>query len=415
MKFRMEGTLTSAVLLAAYLQFSFAHAALLFQEGFESGTAKPQWDIVGSNFSVSTESPRQGTYSGRIAYQLCGNPQTAPAREQFAGGSLGARTYYIKVTGVNAIGETMASPQSSLAVSAKNLLRVISPSQAEYAMTGYNVYASATGGSEVKQNVLPIPYGTNWEEPGGLSDLGRLPADNTAGCYMDGIDGRHAAVEGYLRKYFTTGAYTNGLEHFFIRGYVRFHINPGGTALAGIGRKLFYFLGGGDADTWHGVMGTTIGNDHAFAMGFTRGAAHQVVEDTIADRAELCYPDRIGNCTTVAYAWDFDAWYYVETEVKANTPAAYDGEFRLWVQKIGVDPSPILVIEATGVNIRGSQTVGVQKLSVGDQADRQNWQPVNEVRYWDDVAISTTGYIGPVAANAPDVTPPARPRGLKVR
>jgi hypothetical protein len=193
------------------------------------------------------------------------------------------------------------------------------------------------------------------------------------------------------------------LDHFFIRGYVRFHVNvdKGGTPLYGVGRKLFYFFDSA-SDNWHSVFATAIGESatqyRAFTLGLGNKGGDQCDGGTIT-------PVTGAPCgswarkTTRAYTWQFDTWYYVEVELKLNTPAAtgpYDGEARAWVQGIGIDPSPVLIIEITGANFRTTQTAGMGMVRVGEQADRQNWQTVDEQRYWDDIAISTAGPIGPL-------------------
>ena len=60
--------------------------------------------------------------------------------------------------------ESAASVESSIAVSANNLLTVTSPSSVTGA-TGYNVYVASYSGGEIKQNTTAIAIGTNWTEP----------------------------------------------------------------------------------------------------------------------------------------------------------------------------------------------------------------------------------------------------------
>jgi hypothetical protein len=81
--------------------------------------------------------------------------------------------------------------------------------------------------------------------------------------------------------------------------------------------------------------------------------------------------------------WRWDAWHWVQVEVKANTPGSSDGEMRVWV-----DGSQ--VVNKTGLNMRGTCTIGLSRFAIGFQADRYNYDVVDEVRYWDNVAISTS-------------------------
>lgn len=54
-------------------------------------------------------------------------PPAAPVLSASAGGTLGARTYYVKITYVTLSGEIAPSVESSIALSANNLLNVASP------------------------------------------------------------------------------------------------------------------------------------------------------------------------------------------------------------------------------------------------------------------------------------------------
>ena len=105
----------------------------------------------------------------------------APSPSQVAGGSIGATTYFAKVTLISPSGETTVSSEASLAVSASNLLKIASPAAAGNA-TGFNVYAATSSGAETLQNASPIVLGTPWTEPvGGLIAGASAPAANTTG------------------------------------------------------------------------------------------------------------------------------------------------------------------------------------------------------------------------------------------
>jgi hypothetical protein len=135
----------------------------------------------------------------------------APTLTQSAGGSLGATTYYVKLTyntptpppppgpppagqltwspgqlnssgtlpNSNQLnqpqpGESPGSVEASLAVSASNLLGVTSPA-ASPGVTSYNVYVGTAAGQETLQ-ANNIPIGTNWTEPtSGLTNNGIAP------------------------------------------------------------------------------------------------------------------------------------------------------------------------------------------------------------------------------------------------
>ncbi len=100
----------------------------------------------------------------------------APTLSSSAGGSLGARTYYAKITLVTPAGEVAPSAESNLALNANTLLNVASPTFA-LGVTGWNVYVGTASGNETKQNASPIAIGTAWVEPtGGLISGSALPA-----------------------------------------------------------------------------------------------------------------------------------------------------------------------------------------------------------------------------------------------
>lgn len=111
-------------------------------------------------------------------------PTLAPtngALTQTAAGALPATTYYVKSTWVTASGETAPSVETSLAVLINNILHVAAPGSAPATATGWNVYVSATTGTETKQNTTPIALGTPWVEPTtGLVAGAALPSSSGA-------------------------------------------------------------------------------------------------------------------------------------------------------------------------------------------------------------------------------------------
>lgn len=114
-------------------------------------------------------------------YVAGGNsPPAAPSLSQSSGGSLAAQACYVKLTYVDASGETLPSNESNLAVGANELLNVASPASAT-GMTGYNVYVGTSSGAETKQNSSPIAIGTPWVEPtSGLIAGAALPTLDTS-------------------------------------------------------------------------------------------------------------------------------------------------------------------------------------------------------------------------------------------
>lgn len=125
------------------------------------------------------QSPVQSLYVRNLAPLGAPNPAGSPSISQAAGGSLSARTYFVKYTLTNATGETLATGEVSLAISANNLASVASPPSTVNA-TGWNVYVSEATGTETKQNSSPLAIGTAWTEPStGLISGTALPGSNS--------------------------------------------------------------------------------------------------------------------------------------------------------------------------------------------------------------------------------------------
>lgn len=97
-------------------------------------------------------------------------------------------TYYAVVTYITALGETTASAESSLLISATDaVLRVASPPSATN-VTGYNVYVGVTPGDEQLQNTTPISIGSTFDTAGnGISLSGiRPPTSSSNGFFSLG-------------------------------------------------------------------------------------------------------------------------------------------------------------------------------------------------------------------------------------
>lgn len=139
--------------------------------------------IAGINLSSATTLTQAASLL-QTALQAAGvilTSPAAPATGTTAGGTLAATTYYVKITYVNALGETLPSTETTQAALINTLLTVTSPA-AQTGATGYNVYVSTATGTETKQNTTPIAIGTPWTEPTtGLIAGDALPTSNTTG------------------------------------------------------------------------------------------------------------------------------------------------------------------------------------------------------------------------------------------
>jgi hypothetical protein len=118
-----------------------------------------------------------------LAWAAIAAPTANGALTATAGGGLAAATYYVRSTWVTPSGETTATPETSLAVVANNVVNVAAPASPPAAAIGWNVYVSTATGTETRQNgATPIARGAAWVQPtSGLVAGAALPATSTAG------------------------------------------------------------------------------------------------------------------------------------------------------------------------------------------------------------------------------------------
>jgi hypothetical protein len=140
----------------------------------------PSAGVTGFNLINEVTPDDDGSYISAFA-QL--PVPTNGALSATAGGALGAVTYFVRSTFVNATGETLGATETSLAVGANNVLNVAPPPAPPSGATGWNVYVSTGAGTETKQNGgVPISLAAAWVEPTtGLVAGAALPGANTTG------------------------------------------------------------------------------------------------------------------------------------------------------------------------------------------------------------------------------------------
>ncbi len=415
---------------------AFRYGQILLQSGFETGDfsewkgyATPCSPAAKCSVVTDAAAVHSGVYGAKLQYRMCGNPITDPSTlvGEASGGSLGARTYYVKYTYANATGETGSAIQDlpagswpvwepTKAVSANYLFTFASP-PASYQMTKYNVYLSTSVGTEKLQTLTPVTLGTNWTEPsscpGGhtcisgtnLVDdtaVARDRDNNTAGCG----DAHHDAgvqIGTTTAGLFPGGEYPDGIRHYWARMYVKF-ATPDPTGGQYIQRKILYHMGkdysaqcGGNQNCWQYVLaGSPETNNHLFSIaGSYAGTSCDgtpygpgTPAGPWGGHGETLYIP----ASTFSYA--FNTWYYFEVEVKANDPpgSSCTGALRVWVSGGGYDTK--LILDDSPANISGNRTEGIDRLYFGQQVDTFHYKPVNEDRYWDDVVIGDA-YIGP--------------------
>jgi hypothetical protein len=170
-----------------------------------------------------------------------------------------------------------------------------------------------------------------------------------------------------------------GLTHVFVRGWV-YYKTPESDAPAPsttyVQRKVFYFSDSTSASNSVLNYMPTLTSWNA-----TGGKPTSTIQLAMVLAGPNCgiptsEKDDIGSM-------NFDTWNEVQMELQLNTPGAADGIIRIWL-------NGALVYEVTNASIRGTCSTPLSFFSVGRQSNRYNYSVVDEYRYWDDIAISTS-------------------------
>src|SRR5207248_2761787 len=122
-------------------------------------------------------------------------PRLTPTLSQVAGGSLGARTRYVRIallrSGLRWYGYsgTVTDGEASFSVSANNLLKVTSP-PAQAGFDGWQPLVGSSANGEVTQStVASLSFGQDWTEPTTGADV-----SNTVGTPWNSTDWNGATV-----------------------------------------------------------------------------------------------------------------------------------------------------------------------------------------------------------------------------
>jgi len=378
--------------------------------------------VPGVAMNVSASPAYSGAFSGAARYSLCG-VQTPPAASLSSTGAsaFGARTYYVTYTYMSTAcrnyqsgHQTPPSVEQSVSVGANQLLNVASPA-VQMVIDRYMVYAGTVLGTRYLQTSTPATVGADWTEPsscpGGhtcISGTGLVNDTVTTPTSSDACPG--GTVGGGGGNWHHTEAMP-GLLHHFARGFVRLHKNDaasGDRYWAGCGKLMYFKSSDGSkwnvlpcmsstgtypANTWFAI---SVGNHYAPTGDET------IVLDTLSTRAPFgCQYGGLSTCSTTAYHWLYDHWYYVELETKPNDASPYlrNGEMRLWVQCmdcIPPDPAPTYdnpIAKIVNANVRGEWTSALNEFGLGDQKDRYNYEAHDLTKYWDEFLISDS-FIG---------------------
>jgi hypothetical protein len=120
---------------------------------------------IGTTWTEPVTGPVSGAAPPATATTTAVAAPDAPTLSAVAYAPLAARTGYAKITYTNSFGETAASTEANLALTAGQQLGVASPLTSGDA-TGWKLYLSeTTSGAEQLQNSAPLAIGTAWTEP----------------------------------------------------------------------------------------------------------------------------------------------------------------------------------------------------------------------------------------------------------
>lgn len=356
----------------------------IFSDNFETADMPTIWEVGGNGFvwddaysfywHRSTDNPHAGTYSAKCHWAQVNtstftSPHGTPTLGQTPGGTLGARTYYVKTVYArpnNPTGtiKSYYSNEASFSVSANNLLTVTSPASGE-AFYHYLVYAgTSTGDANLKlQNSTAVNIGTNWtESTEGLANLGAYPS--------------FTADSGSLTRFFNrkpNGDTGIGL-HIFKRGY--FYLStPATGASKTIQRKLMRSSNASASPNhWEGIL--TIQDSDGTGNWLRYGNQG----DTLS--AQNAFN------TQGVFNLSYDTWHCIELEEHMNIPvSSSNATIRLWVDGT-------LRGENTSFRVRGVTDEPIAYIEFGDQLQTSGGaEMIDEIWYWDDIVVADS-YIG---------------------
>lgn len=145
--------------------------------------------VLAPNISGTVNVYLNGTSIPSVGYSAPGSATLG----QSSGGALAATIYYVKVAWNTNSGSTLAGTESSVAVSANNILTVAQPASPPVGAISWSIYVSNTagGGSGAETLQATIAIATiSWTEPtSGLIAGSALPSANTTGWSVSGWGG----------------------------------------------------------------------------------------------------------------------------------------------------------------------------------------------------------------------------------
>lgn len=187
----------------------------------------------------------------------------------------------------------------------------------------------------------------------------------------------HQDVNRYMQAGFdTANGFPNGIHHVFVRGSIFFKTpEPGGSVQ--IQRKIFYIKSpGGEGGVPNSYWAVILTSDGVLSTPNRVQPYLLVVNNSLGGTTT-----RLWTGSDTSEQLEFDRWYEIELEVRANTPGTSDGRVALWL-------NGTKIFENSSLNLRLDSPLGINRIEVGTQADRADYLPVEEYRYWDNVQIA---------------------------
>lgn len=143
-------------------------------------TTAPGYNVISVETDPKDANRQVGICGSGKPMVTTAKPTANGALSSSTAGALGAVTYFVKITYNGGNGETLAGPETSLAVAANKVLTVAAPPSPPPNVFSWNVYVSTATGTETKQ-ASAIAIGSSWTEPtSGLIAGAALPTANTA-------------------------------------------------------------------------------------------------------------------------------------------------------------------------------------------------------------------------------------------
>lgn len=187
------------------------------------------------------------------------NPLVIPTTSANLGsGTLGAATYFVKITYFDGTGESVASPEATLILSGTGTLVVTAPTRQPTGASGYKVYISTATGTETLQGTVTGTPGTwgNFSQASALGAGTALPGSNTTSCKMRFNDELQPSFVCYdVGLISSSGATLPGYpQYWYLSG------GTGGTVNIGVGTPQSTVCQGSGVSYPQSIVAQPIGN-----------------------------------------------------------------------------------------------------------------------------------------------------------